>query len=151
MSSKIVPPSFQLVLRITIADAMGRTLRSERPIDTCCRRVGDDVGTVRQPFTLREKYQIAPPCDSQSLAVHFARFDDADGGNSAQIEMALPVDECLVDLRNKFTIREHRACPQFVASFHLDYLACCFRRRETFPRGALKYSVRFFSSLLNCS
>jgi len=98
-----------------------------------------------------ERYRIAPQCDSQSLAVHFARFVDADGRNSAQIEMALPVDECLVDLRNKFTIREQRACPQFVAPFHLDYLACCFRTRETFRRDALKYLVRFFSSLLNCS
>ena len=133
MSSKIVPPSFQLVLPITVADAMGRTLRSQRPTDTCCGRVGEDVGTVRQPFTLTERYRIAPQCDSQSLAVHFARVVDADDRDSAQIEMALPVDECLVGLRNKFTIREHRACPQFVASFHLDYFGVLFPEARDLP------------------
>jgi hypothetical protein len=38
-----------------------------------------------------------------------------------------------VDLRNKFTIREHRACPQFVASFPSGLFGVLFPEARDLP------------------
>lgn len=89
------------------------------------------------------RYQIAPQCDGQNWRCILRGSSTQDNKHSAQIEMALPVDEFLVGLRNKFTIREHRARPQFEASFHLLLGLLFPKARDLSPRSSKKLGAIF--------